>query len=148
MARVTNLVTMSELATSHGILKRVGLKITKNREQVLGILRNSERPMNHQEIMEQLPKGQSWDRVTIYRALADLEEKKLLTTMLSADRITYFELKEDLTSRKKHHGHVICDSCGKIQCVDDLEKQIPKQIHGYKIRTMEVTFYGICKECQ
>lgn len=57
------------------ILKKIGLKVTKNREQVLSILQGSPRPLNHQEIMEKLPKEESWDRVTIYRALSDLEEK-------------------------------------------------------------------------
>lgn len=130
------------------ILKNVGLKITKNREQVISILKDSHRPLNHQEIMEKLPKGQSWDRVTIYRALADLESKKVLSTMLNGDRVTYFELTEELTEKKVNHGHVICDRCGRIDCVEDLEEQIPKSVKGYKISSMEVNFHGICKDCQ
>lgn len=138
---------MSSIQAPIEILKAVGLKITKNREQVISILQDSDRPLNHQEIMEKLPKGQSWDRVTIYRALADLEEKKILNTMLSGDRVTYFELKEKL-SLHNHHGHIICDSCGLIECVDDLDNHVPKTLNGFKIQTMEVTFHGQCKTCQ
>jgi Fur family transcriptional regulator, ferric uptake regulator len=130
------------------ILKNVGLKITKNREQVISILQDSKRPLNHQEIMEKLPKGQSWDRVTIYRALSDLESKKVLSTMLNGDRVTYFELKEELTEKAINHGHVICNKCGRIECVDDLGKQMPKSVKGFKISSMEVNFHGICKDCQ
>lgn len=139
---------MSDIVSPNEILKKIGLKITKNREQVLSILQNSQRPLNHLEIMDQLPKDQSWDRVTIYRALADLEEKQVLATMLTSDRITYFELKEEHSTKNHHHGHVICETCKRIECVDNLEKQMPKNLLGYKILTMDVTFRGVCKDCQ
>jgi Fur family transcriptional regulator, ferric uptake regulator len=129
------------------ILRSVGLKVTKNREQVLNILQGTDRPLNHHEIMEKLPKGQSWDRVTIYRALSDLEEKHILNTMLTGERVTYFELKEDLNS-KKHHGHIVCDDCGRIECVEKLDNPFPKKLQGFKVQTMDITFHGICKECQ
>jgi Fe2+ or Zn2+ uptake regulation protein len=138
---------MSVVQAPIDILKGVGLKITKNREQVLFILQGSERPLNHQEIMEKLPKEHSWDRVTIYRALADLEEKHILSTMLTGDRVTYFELKEELNS-KKHHGHIVCNKCGRIECVDKMDSPIPKKIQGYKVDSMDVTYHGICKDCQ
>jgi Fur family ferric uptake transcriptional regulator len=129
------------------ILKNVGLKVTKNREQVISILQNSARPLNHQEIMEKLPKGQSWDRVTIYRALSDLEGKNILASMTSADRVTYFEIQQAFSDRKQH-GHVVCDECGLIECVEDLENQFPKKINGFQVSSMEVTFHGLCRGCQ
>lgn len=130
------------------ILKNVGLKVTKNREQVISILKEAKRPLNHQEIMERLPQGQSWDRVTIYRALADLEGKHILSTMLNGERVTYFELSEEHTNKTENHGHIICDTCGKIECVDSLDSKLPRSVKGYKVRSMEVNYHGICKECQ
>lgn len=139
---------MQENGQPTEILRKVGLKITKNREQVISILQDSDRPLNHQEIMEKLPKGQSWDRVTIYRALSDLESKKILNTLLNGDRVTYFELKENLAEKSIHHGHLICDSCGKIECVERLEKPVPQSVQGFQVKSMEVNFHGLCRDCQ
>lgn len=130
------------------LLRSLGMKVTKNREQVIRILKESKRPLNHQEIMDRLPKGQSWDRVTIYRALADLEEKNIITTMLNHERITFFELKEKTTFDKNNHGHTMCGNCGKVECVPLDEIALPKSVKGFKISGMEITFHGLCRECQ
>jgi Fur family ferric uptake transcriptional regulator len=133
------------------ILKKIGLKVTKNREKVISILQESRRPLNHQEIMEKLPKDESWDRVTIYRALADLEEKNLLNSLHSTDRVTYFELKEEGGQTVSlAHGHLICNHCGKIECVDDPWNGIPtsKQLKGFQTNSVEIVFRGLCKSCQ
>ncbi|TGN14349.1 Fur family transcriptional regulator [Leptospira ilyithenensis] len=133
------------------ILKKIGLKVTKNREKVISILQDSRRPLNHQEIMEKLPKDESWDRVTIYRALADLEEKNILNSLHSADRLTYFELKEEGgRTVSLAHGHLICNVCGKIECIDDPWNGIPstKQLKGFSTDSVEIVFRGTCKSCQ
>ncbi|GBF51791.1 FUR family transcriptional regulator [Leptospira ryugenii] len=132
------------------ILKQIGLKVTKNREKVISILQESNRPLNHQEIMEKLPKDESWDRVTIYRALADLEEKDLLNSLHSTDRVTYFELKkDDGKHNSKVHGHLICNQCGRIECVEEAWDGIPtsKQLNGFRAESVEVVFRGKCKIC-
>ncbi|MDF3819548.1 Fur family transcriptional regulator [Leptospira sp. 96542] len=133
------------------ILRKLGLKVTKNREQVLSILQESPRPLNHQEIMEKLPKEESWDRVTIYRALSDLEEKNLLNSLHSTDRVTYFELKgEGNETLSQAHGHLICNLCGKIECIDDPWNGMPssKQLKGFQTETVEIVFRGKCRTCQ
>ncbi|EMY69046.1 MULTISPECIES: Fur family transcriptional regulator [Leptospira] len=133
------------------ILKKIGLKVTKNREQVLSILQGSPRPLNHQEIMEKLPKEESWDRVTIYRALSDLEEKNLLNSLHSTDRVTYFELKSDGNHVvSAAHGHLICNVCGKIECIDDPWNGIPsaKHLKGFSTESVEIVFRGKCRNCQ
>lgn len=133
-----------------GILKKNGLKVTKNREQVLSVLRNSLRPLNHQEIMEKLPKEESWDRVTIYRALSDLEEKNILSVLHATDRVTYFELNDSSSKDSSVHGHKICNSCGKIECIDSPLDALPTahQLQGFSVATVEVVFRGRCHSCQ
>lgn len=130
------------------LLRSLGMKVTKNREQVIRILSESKRPLNHQEIMERLPKDQSWDRVTIYRTLSDLEAKNVVSTMHNQNRITFFELTTKDSYRKHNHSHIICDKCGKIECISQNEMNIPQSINGFKVSAMEVNFHGICKECQ
>lgn len=130
------------------VLRKVGLKITQNRLEVLSVLQSSHRPLNHQEIMAQLPTERNWDRVTIYRALADLEEKQLLNTLLSSERITYFELKEN-SHHKKNHSHTICNSCGKIECIDQEALRFDRDaLNGFQIQTTDIVMRGICSACK
>lgn len=135
---------------SSGILKKNGLKVTKNREHVLSVLRDSLRPLNHQEIMEKLPKDESWDRVTIYRALSDLEEKNILSVLHATDRVTYFELNDSEEKDSAVHGHKICNTCGKIECIDSPWEALPgpNQLKGFLVSTVEVVFRGLCRTCQ
>ncbi|MCC6275002.1 MAG: transcriptional repressor, partial [Leptospiraceae bacterium] len=74
------------------MLQELGLKVTRSREAVISVLQNSSNPLTHLELMEKLPKDESWDRVTVYRTLSELEEKKVLRSVSSNERITYFEL--------------------------------------------------------
>ena len=130
------------------ILQELGLKVTRSREAVISVLQNSSNPLTHTELMEKLPKNKSWDRVTVYRILSELEEKKVLRSVSSNERITYFELK-DSESDLHGHSHLVCESCGAIKCI---EENIPlpheKKIEQFRIRAIDIIFRGICKFCQ
>ena len=129
------------------ILKNIGLKITRNREAVLSILQDSRNPVSHANLMESLPKGKPWDRVTIYRTLSELEEKSIIRSLLSNERVTYFELKESVHA--DGHSHIVCDSFGSIECIDEeLNGISEKKIKGFKVGAMDILFRGKCRDCQ
>lgn len=111
------------------------------------VLQESKNPVNHADLMESLPKGNSWDRVTIYRTLSELEEKSIIRSLLSNERVTYFEMKEGVHA--DGHSHVVCDNCGLIECIDEELNEIPvRKIRGFKVRTMDILVRGLCKTCQ
>ena len=88
------------------ILHRADLKITRSRLEVLKILYNSQKPITHTYIMDHLPEKDNWDRVTIYRTLSEFTEKKIIKSLPSSERVTYFEIKNET---KTEHSHLVCD---------------------------------------
>lgn len=128
------------------ILKEKGLKVTKTRVEVLNILQNSKKPLNHSQVMEMLPNNYPWDRVTIYRTLSEFEEKNIIKTLLSKERVTYFEV---INKKAENHSHLICENCGSIECFKkDMEATSSTNINGFKIQTIEIQYRGLCKSCQ
>ena len=63
------------------------------------------------------------------------------------------ELDFNMTSKryefyKKSHAHFICEVCGNIEDVEVDEVGYEKSLSMYQIDNVEVTFRGICPECQ
>jgi Fur family ferric uptake transcriptional regulator len=134
--------------TPGDILKKAGLKVTKNREELIQVLQNTHKPLSHQEIMELLPHEKSWDRVTIYRALSDLEEKNIIKTLLSGDRVTFFELKETV-HHGENHAHLVCNICSTVECVSTIPGKLPFQNDmEFEVSSIEMVLRGKCKSCQ
>jgi Fur family transcriptional regulator, ferric uptake regulator len=127
------------------LLKKNKLKITKNRIAVLNVLQNSFKPLNHSEIMESLDNSQHWDRVTVYRILSEFTDKKLIKTLHSNERMTYFELIKPL---EEQHAHWVCEKCGKIECLkeDSYEFSIKKS-DVFFINSIEILIKGNCGNC-
>lgn len=126
-------------------LKINHLKITKTRVAVFKILVSSRKPLSHSEIMEQLDSDKNWDRVTIYRTLSEFEEKKIVKSLLSKERTTYFEI----IDTKKEHAHITCDVCGKMECLlDEMFHFSIKEAGEYRIQSVEILVKGICGTCK
>ncbi|MCP5497493.1 MAG: transcriptional repressor [Leptospiraceae bacterium] len=128
------------------VLKEKGLKATKTRIEVLNLLQKSKKPLNHSQVMEMLPGGYQWDRVTIYRTLSEFEDRSIINSLLSKERITYFEIKN---IKAENHSHLICDNCGSIECLKkDFIDLSSLTINGFKVKTVEISYRGLCKSCQ
>ncbi|HMV78942.1 MAG TPA: Fur family transcriptional regulator [Leptospiraceae bacterium] len=127
-------------------LKKNKLKVTRNRIAVLDLLKSSDKPMTHSDIMEGLSKEGHWDRVTIYRTLSEFAEKQIVQIIHSDERLTYFELKDD----PPEHGHLICDSCGKLYCLKDemFHLRLEGNLKSFQIKRIEIFIRGLCKSCQ
>lgn len=137
---------MSDLSSEFNqILRSHNLKVTKSRVEVLKVLKDSHKPLNHSEIMEKLDRTYNWDRVTIYRTLGEFIEKKIVKSILSLDRVTYFEL----IDTHPEHAHLSCLECGKMECLEENEyKFILENSKGFEVRSIEILLKGICKECK
>ena len=121
------------------------LKITKTRVAVFNILLSSNKPLSHSEIMEKLDSEKAWDRVTIYRTLSEFEEKKIIKSLLSKERTTFFEIIDTL----KEHAHITCEICGKMEClIDEMFHFAIKKVGEYQIRSVEILVKGICRNCK
>ena len=125
------------------------LDYTPNRFRILEIIGKSSYPLNAREIFENVSRTQDVNRVTVYRILVLLTEKKLVERLSSGDRSFRYGLAPNANHR--HHPHFYCTNCGKMECLspdslplnlESLERTFPGVIEK-----VEVRFDGICKNC-
>lgn len=58
----------------------------------------------------------------------------------------------ELNTKKPHHHHAVCLSCGKIECIDycpgDFEKMKDVLKTGFKMVDHSFEIFGYCKDCK
>lgn len=132
------------------ILRAAGLRRTSARVGVIEQLATARRPSSVQDLVARLPSGT--DVVTVYRTLNTLVARELARRVWGEDRSRLFEL-VDMKGKATHvHPHFVCDSCGTVECLQDLAipHQVPrstKLLKGYAITKQEVTLHGTCPKC-
>ncbi|NLM97990.1 MAG: transcriptional repressor [Halanaerobiaceae bacterium] len=131
------------------VLKGNDIRITRQREEILKILYEAERPVTAKKVYSILRKKLPYIRLsTIYRNLNLLEEKDILRKVeLNMDnRESSFEF-----FRGEHHHHLVCISCQEIiplECpLAEYEKRLQKETN-YTIIDHKIKVYGICPECR
>ncbi len=131
------------------ILDTVGLDATANRIHILEAIGNNNYPLTATDIFKIVDRNQSINRVTVYRILDLLVEKKILERLNVGSRAAYY----GLAPNENHapHPHFYCTKCGQMDClnsesvninVDNLRKSFPGEIEKVEIRVD-----GICKNC-
>ena len=120
----------------------MSIRITKQKELIIDIIRNSYNHPNAEEIYNKARKVlPNISLGTIYRNL------NMLTYNNKIKRINC----DDAIYRYDHvdyrHQHFICASCNKIiDIFDDIELE-KKIIDGNEVIDYDIYFKGICKEC-
>jgi Fur family ferric uptake transcriptional regulator len=173
------------------MLRAAGLRVTAMRTDILAVLTRSSRALTAAEVLEELsrpphegakahkrPAGTSHrraaahDKVTVYRTLNTLVESNLAHKVDPGDRVFRYSLTDHARcSHERHdheHPHVVCDSCGTVECLDDAEVIVrsrnpasdPKGAPGgkaigasrsrltrFRITRQEITLRGTCERC-
>jgi Fe2+ or Zn2+ uptake regulation protein len=135
-------VSDEELLRSHG------LRVTRPRLAVLDVLNASRRHLDVDEITEQV-RGRldSVSTQAIYDVLGALSRAGLARRIEPAGSPARFEARVG-----DNHHHVVCRGCGAIADVDCAVGEAPclepSQSHGFKLDEAEVTFWGLCPDCQ
>jgi Fur family ferric uptake transcriptional regulator/Fur family peroxide stress response transcriptional regulator len=83
-------------------------------------------------------------KTTVYNTLNLFIEKG------AAQMLTIDEKNARYDADISKHAHGYCRSCGKVSDIFELKPEqfrIP-QIEGFKADTVEISFHGICTECQ
>jgi Fe2+ or Zn2+ uptake regulation protein len=123
-----------------------GLGLTKQRQTVLRVIRESDRHLTANEVFDDarqhLP-GISF--ATVYNSLNYLKNQGLIGEIK-------FGTDANLYDRKlTRHDHALCNKCGKLV---DLELTIPKKLleeaanrSRFIPETIELTLRGLCPEC-
>lgn len=128
-------------------LREVGSRATAARIAVISCLQKQERPVGIEFIERQVP---DVNKVTLYRMMADFEERGLVESV----DLGHGHLDYELTNRPHHH-HLVCKGCGLVEDIYpceasscDLEKEAIKSSKKFaEIIPQQQTFFGTCKKC-
>ena len=113
------------------LIKDKNIKLTTARIALLNILEKSNKPLCYEDIKLDI----SMDKATFYRNISKFEKENIVNSFESNDRKRYYELK--LTQ----HGHFVCISCNKVECLEKLDIKL----EGYTVNNIIVN--GKCKSC-
>lgn len=127
-------------------MKDISLGLTKQRQTVLRVIRESPEHLTANEVFEdarRLLPGISF--ATVYNSLRYLKTAGLIGEI-------QFGLDANRYDRKlTQHDHAICDNCGKMV---DLELHLPDELFEeavnrskFKAKLIELTLRGLCPEC-
>ncbi|KQW08351.1 Fur family transcriptional regulator [Leifsonia sp. Root4] len=128
-------------------LRSAGLKVTAPRLAVLDVVQHP----GHRSaedifgaIGTALPNS---SMQAVYGVLAALEGAGLLRKIEPAGSPALYENRIG-----DNHHHLVCTGCQAVQDVDCVIGEAPcltpHSTHGFEIQTAEVTFWGLCADCQ
>jgi Fur family peroxide stress response transcriptional regulator len=129
------------------LFNQKGLKITPQRRLIFELL---DEDISHptaeelyQRVISRMP---DVSQTTVYNTLRELVE---LGEVSLVENLSQTGARFD-TNTGPHH-HLFCMNCHTL---DDIERDFPdikltlEEAKGYQIVKSQVTFYGICQECQ
>jgi Fe2+ or Zn2+ uptake regulation protein len=129
------------------LFRQNGLKITPQRRVILELLVNdASHPTVGQVYQRVLSIMPDVSRTTVYSTLRELVALGELTEVqdLSQGGLRYD------TDTSVHH-HLFCTHCHALIDIDHNFEGLtlsPKEASGYQIVRHQVTFYGVCPDCQ
>lgn len=125
-----------------------GLKLTSEREEILGEVLAMEKHFDPEELFHRLrTKGSKVSRASVYRTIPLLVECGFIEQVERVERHAHYER----VSRDRHHDHMICMSCGKViefysPTLEMLQEEICQRERFRGIRhSLEIL--GYCEAC-
>lgn len=129
------------------LLRTAGLRVTRPRIAVLDVLREG----GHLEVEEITTRVRSRltsvSTQTVYDVLGALSRAGLARRVEPAGSPARYEARAG-----DNHHHVVCRGCGAVADVDCVVGAAPcldpERTAGFQIDEAEVTFWGLCSDCQ
>ncbi|MEJ8851736.1 ferric iron uptake transcriptional regulator [Variovorax robiniae] len=129
-------------------LKNTGLKATLPRLKILEIFQSGgQRHMTAEDVFRVLLNEHSdIGLATVYRVLTQFEQAGILERSHFESGKAVYELNEG-----KHHDHLICTGCGKVEEFYDPEierrQQMVAKDKGWILQDHAMSLYGLCADC-
>jgi len=125
-------------------LRDAGLKVTSSRLAVIEAL--GAHPHSDAETLRATI-ATDISVQSVHNVLADLTRASLVRRIEPAGSAALYELRVG-----DNHHHVVCTSCGAVGDVDCAVGHAPclhpSDSNGFAISSAEVTFWGVCSDCQ
>ena len=129
------------------LFNQKGLKITPQRRLIFELLAEDESHPTAEELYKLvISRMPDVSQTTVYNTLRELVE---LGELSPVENLSHAGARFD-TNTSPHH-HLFCMHCHTLV---DIERDFPdakltlEEAKGYQIVKNQVTFYGICQECQ
>ena len=135
---------------AHQTLKQAGLKATSPRIRILKILENAHQKLLHmsaEDVYQQIRLAdEDIGLATVYRVLTQFEAAGLVKRLHFTEGRSVFELNQG-----KHHDHLVCVNCGKIQefvdaIIENKQLEIAKKANFY-MTDHALNIFGFCADC-
>ncbi|MCK6530972.1 transcriptional repressor [Myxococcota bacterium] len=129
-------------------IREQGLKLTRQREDILRVFIASHRHINLEQLHREVRKvNPTVGYATVYRTMKLLTEAGLAQERRFGDGHTLYEPREP----QEHHDHMICTRCGRIEefeneSIERLQHKVAEQ-HGFRMTHHRMELYGICSGC-
>ncbi len=136
-----------EAATKKSPLE--GRRLTREREEIVRMIDETEGHFNPQTLYEQLrAKGSKVSRASVYRTIPILVEHGVITEVGKTEKHAHYEK----VLGKAHHDHLICLTCGKTTeiyspTLEMLQEEICQR-EGFKGVRHTLEIMGYCRECE
>lgn len=131
---------------AHTVLIEYNIKPSPQRMAIMEYLLNSNTHPTIDEMYNCLIKSMpTLSKTTIYNTL------KLFIENGAAQMLTINEKTSCYDADTTPHAHFICEKCNKVlDLYYDIEDIVPKSenMHGHMIKSMQVYYRGICKDCK
>lgn len=120
-------------------LKRAGLKLTPQRMAIVRELAGDETHPTAQDLFDRLRGAfPTMSFATVYNTLDTLAAHGLLRSIRLGTAVRF-------DPNTSSHHHAVCDACGTIE--DLPAEPPPSHAHGFRVRTEERTYRGLCSRC-
>jgi Fur family ferric uptake transcriptional regulator len=134
---------MSELESIVRSLEARDQRVTPSRMAVLAAVLRRSGHFTVEDILRRVP---SVGRATVFRTMKLLCELGIVCRVLLEDGSLHYRF-----SRRGHHHHLVCVSCGGVQDMDDcivgdLVRELSHKT-GYQIEGHWLELYGRCAAC-
>jgi Fe2+ or Zn2+ uptake regulation protein len=130
-------------------LKAQGVKITPQRQEILGVLLGEERYYSAEEILKKVQvryPAVSFD--TVYRTLHLFKKLGLVVELNFQGGHRRFEFNH----ADRHHHHLVCLKCGRSQklacCPTDCLAKVKEEHPEFTITSHSFEIYGYCRSCR
>jgi Fe2+ or Zn2+ uptake regulation protein len=136
------------MMTTEGDIRDAGLRCTAQRVAVLDVLRAERSHRPAEEITSQVRERLgAVSTQGVYDALGALVESGLARRIEPAGSPALYEARTG-----DNHHHLVCRGCAAVVDVDCVVGEAPclepSEDNGFVVDEAEVTFWGLCPECQ
>ncbi len=123
------------------------MRRTPQREGILQVLKETDRPLTVEEIWERMPERRS-GLPTVYRNLDRFVSQGWAESILGADQVMRF-----VRCDSRHHHHPLqCEACGRTAevsaCGLSSSLEEIESLSGFAITRHQLLLFGLCRGCR